>query len=151
MCAQSKNSGVFALLLPLNFQFMSATFTAHLINNVKQARRTSKDLQHKIWSTSFQLFSSIQMTQQKKSIWFAVITSKTGLRKKCTGRKMGVWFFSTTFVRNIFRSDKYLVSYAWDACRTHVGLICRVRYYCLILTKTGMCWHILIITSQYKM
>jgi hypothetical protein len=46
-----------------------------------------------------------------------VIISKTVRKKKGTKRKMDASFFSTTFVRNIFRSDKYLVSYARYALR----------------------------------
>jgi hypothetical protein len=40
------------------------------------------------------------------------------LTEKCTGHKIWVLLFSTTFVRTIFLSDKYSASYDREACRT---------------------------------
>jgi hypothetical protein len=38
-------------------------------------------------------------------------------RKMCTAHKMCASFFSTTFVMNIFHSDKYVARYSRDMCR----------------------------------
>jgi hypothetical protein len=47
------------------------------------------------------------------------------------------------FVRNVFRSDKYLASYSRDAIRQHVSPHAEHRSPCPILTEIGMCYNIL--------
>jgi hypothetical protein len=60
--------------------------------------------------------------------------------KKCTGYKTCVTFFSTIFVRYIFRSGKYIASHARDArAEKRAGPMRSVHYRCPILTRTEVC------------